>query len=883
MMRPAAIFAAGLSILLAGGSARADDAPTAEPKFESEIAPILQQHCHKCHGIEKPKSDLDLTRVATMLQGGESGPALVPHQADQSLLVEMIADGSMPPEGEEKLTAAQIELIRRWIGAGAASSAAPSETRSKIDPTAREFWAFRKLSPPSVPALAQGDRARTPVDAFILARLQEQGLCFSPQADRLTLLRRASYDLLGLPPTPEEIDVFFADQRADTYERLIDRLLSSPHFGERWGRHWLDAAGYSDITGGDNDATIIKLSDGKWKYRDYVVRAFNQDKPYGRFLIEQLAGDELVDWRNAKSFTPEIEELLVATGFLRNAGDDTDEKELLTPDILHGILQRTSEVVANNVLGLTLGCAKCHDHKYEPIPQQDYYRLLAAFTPVYNPISWVQPKNRSLADIAPVEKASAQEHNARLDREIGEIQKQQAEIKQPVRERLFETKLAGLPDPIRADVKTAIQTAADKRSEVQKYLADKFKATLGVDDAALNAALDASQKQQLAEADRRIGALNSTRRTWGTIQAAYDVGPPPETHLLRRGNYETPGPAVEPGFLNILCSSPADGSSPVAPAAVLQPAGPTSGRRLALALWITDWDAPSGGLAARVMVNRVWQHLFGHGIVETSENLGISGARPTHPELLEWLASHFVAEGQQLKPLVKLLVTSAVYRQASGRTSPADSVATGAATNADPGGHLLSHMPLRRLEAELVRDAILAVSGQLDPTLGGPSLPLEVQPSGMVVIQDKGLPTPAAKYRRSLYVLARRNYHLSMLNVFDQPTMSTNCPHRQQSAVVLQSLAMLNDAMVLSAAERFAQRVRASAGEGVAARQIELAFRIALGRGPSIEEAGWSQELLSQHAAEYAEAKLSTDQVAEKALTHLCHMLLNSNEFLYVP
>ncbi len=879
MMRPAAIFAAGLSILLSSGSARADDAPAADPKFETEIAPILERHCHKCHGVEKPKSGLNLTRVATMLQGGESGPALVPHQADQSLLVEMIADGTMPPKGEEKLTAAQLELIRRWISAGATSSAAAPETQSKIDSAAREFWAFRKLSRPSVPAPIKSDRARTPVDAFILARLQDQGLGLSPEADRLVLLRRASYDLLGLPPTPEEIDAFLADQRTDAYELLIDRLLASPHFGERWGRHWLDAAGYSDITGGDNDATIIKLSDGKWKYRDYVVRAFNQDKPYGRFLIEQLAGDELVDWRNAKSFTPEIEELLVATGFLRNAGDDTDEKELLTPDILNGILQRTSEVVANNVLGLTLGCAKCHDHKYEPIPQQDYYRLLAAFTPVYNPTSWVQPKNRSLADIAPVEKASAQEHNSRLDREIAEIQKQQAEIKQPVRERLFESKLAGLPEPIRADVKAAIQTAADKRNEVQKYLADKFKVMLSVDDGALNAVLDDSQKQQLAEADRRIGELNSTRRTWGTIQAAYDVGPPPETHLLRRGNYETPGPTVEPGFLNVLCASPADGSSAVRSAAALRPAGPTSGRRLALAQWITDWDAPSGGLAARVMVNRVWQHLFGHGIVETSENLGISGARPTHPELLEWLASHFVAQGQQLKPLIKLLVTSAVYRQASARTSPAD---TGTA-NADPGGHLLSHMPLRRLEAELVRDAILAVSGQLDPTLGGPSLSLEVQPSGMVVIQDKGLPTPAARYRRSLYVLARRNYHLSMLNVFDQPTMSTNCPHRQQSAVVLQSLAMLNDAMVLSAAERFAQRVRSSAGEGVAARQIELAFRIALGRGPSIEEAGWSQELLSQHAGEYAEAKLSPDQVAEKSLTHLCHMLLNSNEFLYVP
>ncbi len=500
-----ALAAASLLVFGHGAVKAADGSADANAdEFDSRVAPILATHCRKCHGAAKPKSGLDLTSAGTLLRGGDSGPAVVPGSSTKSLLVEQIADGSMPPEGEDRLSPDELAAIRHWIDAGAhAATAVPTQTRPPSDAAAREYWAFRKLTPPAVPQVSAA-APRTPVDAFIVARLAGQRLHLAPPADRLTLLRRVSLDLTGLPPTPEEIEAFAADDRDDSYERLVDRLLASPAFGQRWGRHWLDAAGYSDITGGDNDAGIIKLSDGKWKYRDYVVRSFNADKPYDQFLIEQLAGDELVDWRQSASFSPETQELLVATGFLRNAADDTDEKELTTPDILHGVLQRTSEVVANNLLGLTVGCAKCHDHKYEPISQQEYYRLVAAFSPTFNPQSWVPPKSRALADISPKQRAEAERHNAELDRQVAELRKSQADVRAPVRATLAAARLAAIPEPIRDDVKTAVGTEAAKRTEVQKYLAEKFQASLNVSDADVEAALSEEQKSAIAQADGQI-------------------------------------------------------------------------------------------------------------------------------------------------------------------------------------------------------------------------------------------------------------------------------------------------------------------------------------------------------------------------------------------
>jgi len=766
-------------------------------------------------------------------------------------------------------------------------------------------WSFRKLTRPVVPSVQHAERVRTPVDAFLLAKLQARGLAFAPDADPTTLVRRSYFDLIGLPPTPEEVDAFVNDRTPGAYERLVDRLLASPHFGERWGRHWLDVAGYVDTVGFDIDLPNVMLGAGKWKYRDYVIRAFNQDKPYDRFIAEQLAGDELVNWREAANFTPEIRELLIATGFLRTAEDDSHEPESNIPSVHYAVLHDTLEIVGSSLLGLTLNCARCHSHKYDPIPQEDYYRLMALFTPAYNPKAWrpVHPwkpeiQDRALPDVSAAERAEIERHNKEIDDRVTSLDKKQAELRKPYELRLLETKLANIPEPIRADTKAALAIPADKRSEVQKYLATKFEALLKVLPGEVTAALSAADRATHDELSKQIRTARGRRRTFEKIQALYDVGPPPATHLLKRGNHDTPASEVQPGFLSALCDSPATAVLAEAHPAVAagsglnkdrpsfnpEPtatvAGATSGRRTALANWLTDPQSRASALLARVMVNRVWQHLYGRGIVATPDNFGQLGERPTHPELLEWLSSEFVRGGWSVKPLIRLMMTSTAYRQAA-RTGAEDA----RFRTIDPDNQLLWHTRLRRLESEVVRDAILAVSGKLDCTMGGPPVPQEARPDGMVVVSEKGNPSPNAKFRRSVYLVTRRKYPLTLLRVFDQPTVATNCTRRDASAVPLQSLTMLNDPFVLEQVEHFANRLAnlrvEPRGSPTRDRQIDLVFRLALARRPSTTEVKWCAEHLDKQAAIYRAAKLSADQAERKALTSLCHTLLNTSEFLY--
>jgi hypothetical protein len=792
---------AGLAGLIIGCMAfHVSGARDAEPQkpvsFERDVRPIFTANCTGCHGGDHPKARLDLRSVGSVLRGGQNGPVLSPSDPAGSLLLEKISQGEMPPGKARRLSVDELETVRAWIRGGAraldpetgALSASPVRD---LDPD-RRFWSFRPLKRPPVPLQCGALRIRTPIDSFLLALLQSKGLTFSNDSDACTLLRRAHLDLLGMPPSLHEIDAFLADGQPDAYERLVDRLLASPHYGERWGRHWLDVAGYVDTVGFDTDATNIIQSEGKWRYRDYVIHALKEDKPYDRFLTEQLAGDELYDWRKAKQFTPSMREALIAKGYLRTARDLTHEDVGVIPQNFYGILHDTIEIVGTGLLGLTINCARCHSHKFDPIPQEDYYRLMAIFTPAYNPQSWLaviptetNSKDRGLPDVSPAELIAIQRRNASVDQRVKEL-----------------------------------------------------------------------------------------RNRFGKIQALYDVGTAPSTHLLVRGSEQSPGPVVQPGFLRVLCASDA-----AAVAASPPPYEGTTGRRLALARWVTARDSPAAALAARVMVNRIWKHLFGQGLVPSADNFGLQGQPPTHPALLEWLSCELVENGWHIKPLIRLLMTSTAYRQASRREDPA-AVSRPDPESLDPGDELLWRMRLRRLESEVVRDAVLTVSSDLNPAAGGPPVAIVARPNGLVEVAYDKLKSPADRYRRSVYLTSRRAYNLSLLTIFDQPLVATNCLKRTVSAVAAQSLFMLNDAFLVEQAEHFARRVERLSPNSPAAT-IELAFRLALARRPGATEAETCHALLRSAEELWLKQGVSRRNANHQGLVQLCHTLLNTSEFLF--
>ena len=852
---------------------------SAEPvSFESAVLPVLRAHCVSCHGREATVSGLDLRTASLVLEGSDNGPVVVAGSAAKSKLYQRIADDSMPPGDALKLLPEQKEVIRQWINTGINSGPVsndsiggkPAAKRWAISEEDRRHWSFQRLARPAVPETRGGEGVRTSIDSFVLAKLEARQLKFSPEAARPTLLRRTFLDLTGLPPSPAEIRQYLNDDSAGAYEALLDRLLASPHFGERWGRHWLDAAGYVDTYGREVQAKAFTLGKGKWKYRDYVIGSFNDDKPYDRFLTEQIAGDELAGWRGAERYTPEIREMLIATGFLRTAEDPTNAPERDIALHRYGVLQDTVKILTSNVLGLTVACAQCHDHKLEPIAQRDYYRLTAILGTAYNPRDWRTPQKRILPDVSKNMQAEIDAHNERLDEEKRPLSERLEALERPYEERLLVAKLAALPEAIRRDTKTALLIPAQKRDEVQKYLVRKFGKQLAVSSEKILEAMEPSERERWRRLQEEIKTVDKRRRSYGEIHALFDVGPSAKTFVLAGGNFETPAAGVEPGVLAVL-DDPGQpfGAEPADPNAL------TSGRRLAFARWLTSPNGRGGALVARVMANRLWRRLFGEGIVATPENLGKSGAAATHPELLEWLAADFVENGWRVKPLIKRMMMSAVYRQASARKDDERAYA------ADPENKLLWKMRLRRLESEAIRDSVLAVSGMLDRRLGGPAVMIETRPSGMVVIKEQALREPGDRFRRSIYLVQRRNNNLTMLTVFDQPVMRTNCLRRDSSAVVLQSLAMLHGGFVLKQSRFFAERIAEFAGADTA-RQIETAFELALARSPSDRERTWSRELLQR------ESRREPQREGERAgdtltpLAALAHVLLNTSEFLYV-
>jgi hypothetical protein len=865
-------FLIALRAVAAPGPA-ADRAPSVPPVFEKDVLPIFQARCVRCHGPEKQKAGLDLRTPAALLKGGETGPAVTPGSAATSLLWEKVSTAKMPP-GKDKLSESEKGLVRAWIDRGMKGTALakppePIADRQVTDAD-RRFWAFQPPVRPPVPAIKEAQRVRNPIDAFVLATLEAKGLTLSPEADRLTLLRRASFDLVGLPPSPEEIEAFLADRAPDAYERLIDRLLASEHYGERWGRHWLDLAGYADSEG-ILDADYVRTA--AWRYRDYVIQAFKKDKPYDRFLQEQIAGDELTDYwsayRTQKQLSPETVEALVATGYLRCASD-TSRPDFANiknaPGYYYQTLDDTVKIVASSTLALTVECARCHSHKYDPIPQTEYYRLQAVFMSAYRPSQWVpQAERRLLEATAAQEKEGA----ARSAEAVTRLRQKAADLRQEFAGYLFTGRLGKLPAAIRDDVRKALATAPAKRTEVQKYLAEKFEKDLRPDPATLDRVLPATfvtYKARLKEIEDAIKAAKEGRGSFPEIRSCYDLPGEATTHLLRRGEYLNPGAEVQPGALSVLATPrPFEWSPPARDAR-------TSGRRLALARWLTQPDHP---LTARVLVNRLWLHHFGEGLVATPDNFGRAGARPSHPELLDWLATEFVRRGWSVKAMHRLILTSSTYRQ----SAVAEPALAAAARRVDPDDRLLWRQRLRRLEAEVLRDGILSAAGNLNPQAFGPPVPVVRRDDGEVTA-----PADAAGRRRSVYLQVRRSQPLTLLQAFDQPVMETNCTRRGNSTVSSQALNLLNSDFLVQEAEALAARAQREKPADPAGH----AFLIAFGRPPTRAEQSRLAAFLDAQGARHGDRPQEKSPAADAptarqhALADLCHMLLSANEFVYV-
>ncbi len=844
-----------------------------ESFYESDVRPILKAHCFHCHGEEEEhQGNLDLRLVRTMLSGGDSGPAIAPGKPDESLLLQQISQDDMPP-GEKKLSAAEKQKIRAWLEQGARTRRPEPENASlALDWTEEErsFWSFQPVKRAGLPAVADSTALNSPVDAFLLARLEAESLTFSPETDRRTLIRRLSFDLLGLPPTPEQIEEFVNDPAPDALERLVDRMQASPAFGERWARHWLDVAGYAD-----SDGYTDKDTPRPWafRYRDYVIRSFSSDKPLDRFIVEQLAGDELAPQPYA-DLSPEQADALAATGFLRMAPDGTGDGSVDQKVARNDVVAETLKIVSSSLLGLTVGCAQCHSHRYDPISHEDYFRLRAIFEPALDWKAWRPPSARLVNLWTPAEREQA----SKVDAELKRIEEQRlAELDQIVAE-IFEKKVAELPEDQQQFARDAKATPADKRTDEQKQIL-KDHPSLNVSRGSAYL-YDRKRLDQFNKQYEKLTAEEKAKKPEPQFVACLTEVPGkiPETHLFYRGDFNQPRQVIKPGDLSVLGERAADVPED-------DPQLPTSGRRLAYARQLTSGQHP---LVPRVLVNRIWLHHFGRGLVATPSDFGILGERPSHPELLDWLADELVTTGWSMKRLQRHIVTSTAYRQTSRRTD--------ALQEKDPENRLLGRMSLRRLEAEAIRDSILTVSGQLQPTRFGP--PADVNPDevGQVIIgkatrDGNGILVAKAdnspeQFRRSIYVQVRRSMPLGMLEPFDFPSAVPNCELRTSSTVAPQALLMMNSDFVIQQAERFAQRIVAEVGEDPAA-QIKRAYELAFGAAPSDGELasalGFVKDqqviLSSRPTNDKTPAPLPPNQ---QALATLCHALLSSNRFLYL-
>ena len=789
--------------------------------FEQEIRPILATKCQSCHGAEKQKGGLRLDSREALLMGGETGPAVALGKPAESPLVEAVRyEGlEMPPKG--KLQEREIAAFARWVAEGAAwpaelGASKADAPRPGIEKADGSFWSFqplRDVAPPTPEAFAGTpweNWGRTPIDAFVLRGLLEHGLTPAPEADKVALARRVTFDLTGLPPTPAEVDAFLADESTDAYEKLVDRLLASTDYGNQWGRHWLDVVRYAESDGHNADA----YRPDAWRFRDYVVRSLNADKPYDRLVAEHLAGDELA---------PADPDAITAAGFLRLGPYEHNQRDVRGQ--WTDILNETTDVVGEAFLGLSVGCARCHDHKFDPIAQADYYRLQAFFAPML-PVD-DQPL------CSPAEKAEHDAKFAEWEQITAGIRGDLAAIETPYRDKLVQDALVKFTPDYRA----MLDTSDDKLSPYDRQIkALAYRQVVEVLEPPLAA-------KAIKEDDRALWlSLTDELKGFNSIKPApipvalsvRDVcveAPPTTIPGSRKGS--TP---VEPGYPSVFDPSPAE----VPPCSS---APDSTGRRSALASWI---NRPDNALTNRVIVNRIWQGHFGRGIVATSNDFGKLGEIPSHPELLDWLARWFITDGRHFKSLHRLIVNSAAYRQSAFR--PESEV--DAALLVDSSNKLLWKRSVRRLEAEAIRDAMLAVSGELTPVHGGP--PADA----------------ASSHRRSVECKVIRNKRDVVLDAFDSPDAFNSAGTRNTTTTVTQTLLLINGPWALDRAQALAARLTREAPDTPRDR-VALAYRLTLGRAPGEEE----------FAA--GVAFLSRDNL-EQAILDYCHVLLNSSEFLYL-
>jgi len=878
---------------LANGDAPSSDAAQVE-FFEAKVRPILANRCLECHGAKKQRGGLRLDSLAAMRTGGDTGPAIVANDPEQSPLIAAIrhdGDVKMPPKG--RLDGAEIDVLTEWVKRGAPWPASVGETRTETAPEGkvisdadRAFWAFQPVKDTSPPVVKASEWPKSSIDAFILAKLDEKGVPPSPPADRRTLLRRASFDIIGLPPTPEEVDAFVKDESPDAFARVVDRLLASPHYGERWGRHWLDVARY-----GEDQAHSFqpRLYPNGFRYRDWVAAAFNADMPYDRFVVEQIAGDLLDE--------PGRIERLPALGFFALGpvyyGD---------PKTFDQVDDRI-DTMTRGFLGLTVSCARCHDHKFDPIPTADYYALAGVFlgteyqeTPAA-PREQVEAYDAAQAAIA----AKTSEIDSLLQSESARIHASEdvrhllaalrlraypAGDDRPSakdyakRERLAPDRLnrwIGLLDRAKDHPRVAElvrvaglaggagSLADDESDRVILYAAEGFqghvedilsrrnnRATIDAADKALLGRLFDAKGPLTVGKDRVEKELGDDPRAklvefraekdrlekasppkYPVAHTLRDGKAPGDANILVRGNPDAPGPKVPRHFLSILGGE----SAPF-----------TSGSgRLELARAIASPDNP---LTARVMVNRIWQHHFGRGLVATPSNFGKLGERPSHPELLDHLTSRFVANGWSVKSLHRAILLSATYQQGSR--------AEARALEVDPENRLLGRMTRRRLEVEAWRDSLLAVSGKLDPTVGGPSRKLDDRENR----------------RRTFYAAVSRHDLAPMLRLFDFPDPNITGAERTRTTVPLQALVVLNDELLVESARGLASRIQGTT-DGEDAR-IERAYALLFGRPATERE--------RQIGREYLEAP-EPEGAAPGDLSRwvrYAHALLGTNEFVFI-